>query len=331
METKILSIIIPVFNTEKYIKECILSLYNQNLSDELFEIIFVNDGSTDKSVEYISDYIAIHNNIQLINQSNIGVSVARNNGLKIAKGKYILFIDSDDMLVQNCLEIIIKIATEYSLDILRTKYLKANNKEISEGLNIYQSIIDYSNLKVQSGFDGFVNNYNPNESYSFINLYRKDFITDNSFYFINSSFCEDVAFTVDTYLKADRFMYIPFITYIYRQHDNSAMSTMNKRKILSLNNVILYLSNIEQDKYTPKTKYKLNTCICMEINLLIWYMSHYKSLFRERKVIIKDMKYKLSKIKLKDDLRMIFISIVYNYFFNFYICIRYYLCNKKYK
>ena len=107
-----LSIIVPVYNVEKYIRPCIESVFNQGLDDNCFEVIIVNDGTTDNSMEMITDIIRQHNNVTIINQENQGLSVARNNGIAIAKGQYILMPDSDDLLIDNSLKPLLEIATE---------------------------------------------------------------------------------------------------------------------------------------------------------------------------------------------------------------------------
>lgn len=101
MATMDLSIIVPVFNVEKYIRTCIESIFLQGLNETFFEVIIVNDGSTDKSMEVIADIIKQHSNIVVINQENQGLSVARNNGTATAKGEYVLILNSDDMLIEN--------------------------------------------------------------------------------------------------------------------------------------------------------------------------------------------------------------------------------------
>ena len=99
-----LSVIIPVYNVEKYIRTCIESIYRQGLSEDHFEVILINDGTQDRSMEVIADIIEAHKNITVINQENQGLSMARNNGIAIAKGEYILMPDSDDLLIENSLK-----------------------------------------------------------------------------------------------------------------------------------------------------------------------------------------------------------------------------------
>ena len=95
-----LSFIIPVYNVEKYIRTCIESIYQQDLDENSFEVIIVNDGTKDRSMEMIADLIEQHSNIIVINQENQGLSVARNNGIIKAMGEYIAMIDSDDLILK---------------------------------------------------------------------------------------------------------------------------------------------------------------------------------------------------------------------------------------
>lgn len=98
------SVIVPVYNCDQYIDSCMNSLLNQTLPINEFEIIFINDGSTDKSREKCEQYEKIYNNVVVVNKENGGVSSARNIGIKIAKGKYLLYLDSDDEITANTLE-----------------------------------------------------------------------------------------------------------------------------------------------------------------------------------------------------------------------------------
>ncbi len=93
-----LSIIVPIYNVEQYVRACIESIYRQGLDEDRFEVILVNDGTKDKSMEVIQDIIQQHKNITVVHQENQGLSVARNNGMAIAKGEYLLMSDSDELL-----------------------------------------------------------------------------------------------------------------------------------------------------------------------------------------------------------------------------------------
>ena len=99
------SIVIPVYNAENFIKDCLDSILSQTYKD--FEVILINDGSTDSSEKIIEEYIKKDDRICLINQENQGAPKARNLGIKKSKGKYIMFFDADDILKQNSLEILV--------------------------------------------------------------------------------------------------------------------------------------------------------------------------------------------------------------------------------
>ena len=101
-----LSIIIPVYKVEKYIARCLDSIFNQKVDDSLIEVIVVNDGTPDNSMQIVNSYVAMHRNLTIINQENQGLSVARNVGLAKATGDYVWFVDSDDWLVEDAFSIL---------------------------------------------------------------------------------------------------------------------------------------------------------------------------------------------------------------------------------
>lgn len=117
MDTNLLiSVIIPVYNSSPYLEACINSIIEQTIFDKL-EIILVDDGSTDSSIEICNRYANAYQNIVVIAQENMGVSVARNTGLKYAKGKYIYFCDSDDLANKQLLEILLNNINKYNADL----------------------------------------------------------------------------------------------------------------------------------------------------------------------------------------------------------------------
>lgn len=118
-----LSVIVPVYNVEKYIRVCMESIFKQGLDEDTFEVIIVNDGTKDRSMEVIQDIIAQHKNITVINQENQGLSMARNNGIAIARGEYLLMPDSDDMLVENSVKPLLEKALETKADMVIADFL----------------------------------------------------------------------------------------------------------------------------------------------------------------------------------------------------------------
>jgi len=123
-----ISIIIPVYNCEKYLDTCINSLLHQKGVNH--ELIFINDGSTDNCASIIAGYMKGHTNIVLINKENGGASSARNRGLAVAKGRYVMFVDSDDTIVENSLARILHEAEESNADVMQlTHYICSENHE----------------------------------------------------------------------------------------------------------------------------------------------------------------------------------------------------------
>ena len=128
-KSPLVSIIIPVYNVEKYVEQCILSLLNQTYSN--IEIIAVNDGSKDESPQKILDLAKKDKRIKLLNQENKGVSAARNNGLNSANGDFIIFVDADDYLKEDFVEYMLKLINKDAADFaysIRKTNRKRNNK-----------------------------------------------------------------------------------------------------------------------------------------------------------------------------------------------------------
>ena len=130
---KLISVIIPVFNVEKYIRDCIDSLTIQVVAgfsfEESVEVIFIDDGSPDNSVEIIREYQNTYKNIYIIQQENAGQSVARNNAIKIASGEYVFFLDSDDLLPPDALSPLYKLAKETDSEVIVSHSKAFNSRE----------------------------------------------------------------------------------------------------------------------------------------------------------------------------------------------------------
>ncbi len=153
------SVIIPVYNTEKYLKECLDSVINQTFND--IEIICINDGSTDGSLNILTEYATIDSRIIVITQENKGVSEARNNGMEKAGGEYIMFLDSDDYLYKQACEIAYNSATSNNADvgifghyILKGKRLKPKpaNANPMDYINIWDNIFENYEIQLRKRF-----------------------------------------------------------------------------------------------------------------------------------------------------------------------------------
>lgn len=177
MKDIIISMILPAYNVEKYIENCIESCERQDIPKNNYEIIVVNDGSTDGTLCVVESLVTKYSNIRIVNQPNQGVSVARNNGFKEAKGKYIWFIDPDDEISSNCLSSLISIMEKQNLEALVvapcipyiTEFPSLDEtknyvSEIHSGVNF---LLDKTNYAVAPWCFIFLNSFWRNGKFSF--------------------------------------------------------------------------------------------------------------------------------------------------------------------
>ena len=124
----LLSIIVPVYNVEQYLRKCVDSLLAQDLSSEEYEIILVDDGSTDQSGTICDEYATSHTNVKVVHQQNGGLSTARNRGIDVSQGEFVQFVDSDDYLEPNVLKTLVEKMETDQLDVLRFNYRNVNER-----------------------------------------------------------------------------------------------------------------------------------------------------------------------------------------------------------
>ena len=121
-----LSIIIPVYKVEKYIRDTLQSIYRQQYDENLFEVIVINDGTPDDSMRIVAEFTNKHANLHIINQKNQGLSCARNAGLKIAQGEYVWFVDSDDTVTEESIGKVIECIERSKADVIGFSILKVS-------------------------------------------------------------------------------------------------------------------------------------------------------------------------------------------------------------
>ena len=193
-----LSIIIPVYNVEKYVARCLESCLEQDLPMSDYEILVVNDGSKDNSMDIVRQYAQKYDNIRIVEQKNAGLSAARNRGIQEAEGEYLWFVDSDDVIKQNVIKDFLHIAICDSLDALcfDINVIKDGGYEC-----VFPNIKEKSNL-VYSGIE-FISAIGMPPS-GCVALYRKDFLISNSLFFRDSILHEDQEFTPRAYCLANQ-------------------------------------------------------------------------------------------------------------------------------
>ena len=240
-----LSIIIPMYNCERYIADCLDSILNSDLPKGEYEVIIVNDGSKDKGPEIAQDYVSKHDNFRYLTQENQGQSVARNYGLKEAKGEYVWFVDGDDK-VERFLCKFIDILHIYKLDSLVTTMVVTDEQGEKKGdvkeFNIPYNIVIY-------GRDVFFSDV-PIGSVCGIFL-SKSFLVEHALFFVPGITQQDVELSNRIFAYAKRVMFIKEISYIYIKHLESTSMSQNpqrrKKYILNTIDIILSLQNLSRD------------------------------------------------------------------------------------
>ena len=325
-----LSIVVPIYNVEKYICECVSSLYRQNLDEEEFEVILVNDGTKDKSMEVLAPIIEQHDNIIVINQVNQGLSASRNNGLAKAIGKYVIFVDSDDVIIDNSLSILLKQALDTDVDTIKGKVIKIEDSKLSPKGVTYQ--LPKPTIKIKKGEDAYMEEYNREESYVPQNLYKREFLERERLSLLVGLIFEDVAFYSEMCLKAKTFAIsnIPF--YIYRQREGSIMSTMNKDKLISMNIVNEHIFKLSNELPIAETTKQvvIDNIFYFTISVNTWYVTHYRNVYPHWREILNDLRRRIPLNVFNITLKQRATIICLKYFPGTFLWIRYKLNKKKY-
>lgn len=246
------SIIIPVYNVEVYIKDCIDSVLRQECKE--YEMILIDDGSIDYSGNICDEYSEKYPDIHVIHQDNQGLSGARNMGIRYAKGKYLVYLDSDDMMAPGALQ------------NLKQAVFEQNDPPV-----ILSRRITYESGKTtecQYYFDKYrLLKLKPGQAYSVIQdlpdmwlgvwifTTRRDYILDNRFYFYEGIFHEDEEWVPKIFLNADKIGYNNSCVYVNRiNRAGSIMATPNiKREFDKLKIIELLQNEFTEDKYPAET------------------------------------------------------------------------------
>lgn len=216
-----LSIIIPMYNVELYIEDCLLSCLKQNISASEYEIIVVNDGSPDGSLAIAERVASTAGNIRIVSQPNGGLSAARNTGVKHAKGDYLWFVDGDDRIREDCLKSLVEQCERENLDMLA---ISAAN--IIDGCEVRR--FSYTNLSVVSGGEllerGGMQHCVP------FTIYRREFFLQHQLEFYLGIFHEDSEFSPRSYYYAERVGFTNAVVYLVTINPNSITRTVNYKK-----------------------------------------------------------------------------------------------------
>lgn len=231
------SIILPVYNVEKFLPDCLDSLYCQNIPEDEYEIICVVDGSPDHSAEVIQKYQQEHANLILLQQENSGVCVARNRGFEQARGEYVWFIDPDDMIASNCLKKIYSSLQEDDADIFEM----LNYQTCPEGQTFEPKIIDFQ-------IDG--ENNRGSHGSGCLSVCRREYLLKHHITFNPKlRYGEDYLWALQTKYRKHKSIYTITPLYIYRQRAGSAMHSSSPEKVKHHMTDMLELGRIYRIEY----------------------------------------------------------------------------------
>lgn len=308
-----LSIIVPVYNVELYIRPCFESIFNQGLDDNDYEVIIINDGSTDKSMEMIADIICQHENIKIINQINQGLSVARNNGINAAMGEYIFMPDSDDLIIEHSLPKLLNVALKKEADIVVADFLKMNSYEIANK-KIGPQLI--SEIKEKSGNELMIEDLNPRECFVWNALYKRQFLLKNNIQFVPGILYQDVPFNHECCIKAKKCIKASWLLNIYRtDRKGAATYSFNKKKAIDFCIAIAKTWELTQTyNMPPAVLRKLKNDVYVSFRTLIYATATYINDSSDRADVIKNLSQKAPSLKFNDGLQQKAVFILYKTF-----------------
>lgn len=236
------SLILPVYNVEEYLRQCLDSIVNQTLKD--IEIICINDGSNDNSLKILNEYAAKDKRFVIISQENQGQGVARNKGIDIAKGEYIQFVDPDDWIELDALETLYNLAKLKNSQIIRFNYRIYNDysgefqtckllEYFKKSYNYDLTLHDFYSWK-----DLDCKGFSDLEIFSPMYFYSADFIRTNNIKYGVGRLGEDLIFVVSSILLADRIDYLNKYYYYYRIRQSSSVFSKSDNNFSIFDNLL---------------------------------------------------------------------------------------------
>lgn len=259
----LVSIIIPVFNSQQYIDECVKSVINQTYSN--IEIVLVDDGSTDKSGEICDSLAKADNRIKVVHKANAGLGMARNTGLENATGDYVEFLDSDDYISVDCIETLISQIKRQKAEAVFCKYARFDTERN------YLDAIEHSNVRIFTGEDivehvllemvGSLPNAHMDSGFDMsacTALYSIDLIKKYTIRFKSEReyISEDLLFNIEFLRGANTVVAIDKQLYFYRMNGNSLTTTYNPLRFSKDKIMYEYLNNY-LGAFLEKTRYEL--------------------------------------------------------------------------
>ena len=226
---KILSVIIPLYNSAQWLEKCLMSVLNQDISEEQMEIICVNDGSPDNSVEIARAIGSTHKGIIVLDQENQGPSGARNNGMRHATGKYLMFVDPDDYVEPNTFGGLLKRMEEGQLDMLRFNFKMVNERYEPLEKPLSETLFDYTPEEMSGAeflakrLDGACNIWRY--------IYRREIITKNGIWCYTGDYFDDTPWLPQVLLKAKKMNICDTVVYNYLERSDSLVNSVSEKSV----------------------------------------------------------------------------------------------------
>lgn len=283
-----LSIIVPVYKVEPYLRKCIESLLHQDLSEEEYEIILVDDGSPDRCGDICEEYASQFVQVKVVHRKNGGLSAARNSGIKVAQGMYVQFVDSDDFLEPNLLKSLVDKMDADQLDILRFNYRNVNEQyEAFEPNKVSKPFVDYRD-EICNGLT-FLNERLGFGCYAWQFVIRRDLL--ESCGFKEGIYLEDTEWTPRLLMKAHKVTSTDLMVYNYLIRKGSITQSVDeekKRKVL--NDLLLLIDSLNNQMSEVGDRSWFEGMIAQATISTIGYVSH--NFFNERLSVCKTLKSK---------------------------------------
>ena len=226
----LLSIVLPVYNVAKYLDDCMKTIIGKN--EDLVEILLIDDGSTDESGKIADLYASCNKNVKTYHKKNGGLSDARNYGLQRAKGKYIFFLDSDDFVKDEMIDILVEVLSTKDLEILLWDadiYDQYGNRMKADSSYYHHIGVKERTLCTgQKVIESQLACRNDYVTTVWLGLYNREFLINNNFWFEKGLLHEDEMWTQKVLIEAKEVMYINSGLYCYRMRENSIMRQMDK-------------------------------------------------------------------------------------------------------
>lgn len=283
-----LSVIVPVYNVEKYLRKCVDSLLVQDLSANEYEIILVDDGSPDLCGQICDEYANRHANVKVIHRENGGLSAARNSGMEVAVGQYIQFVDSDDYLEPNLLKTLVEKMNAEELDVLRFNYQNVNERyEVFEPNKVSKPFMDYRD-EVCDGLT-FLTERLGFGCYAWQFVVRREILYGCAFK--EGIYFEDTEWTPRLLLKAEHVTSTDLVVYNYLMREGSITQSVDeKKKRKMLDDKLSLIDSMKQQMTGTSDKRWFEGIIAQTVLSVLGYV--YENYYSERKAVLSELKEK---------------------------------------